>query len=286
MADVRLFMALREAAHQRLFSHVPWLRQQLHRRGGRLRPRHRDRPAGDLGGAQRHRSEQPGVACSNALAGGLFEPENTDAQNAALRRLETLLALIEGWVDAVVAPGGRRPAAGRRRRWPRRCGAGAPRAGRPSRPSPPWSGLELRPRRLRDAAALWGGDVPAARTSARDGLWNHPDLLPERRRPRRPAELRGRLRRGSASCGCPNWTIPSWPASGRTRGAAECRTADRAEHSGREAATPPERPDAGPRPATQDGPDDRAGQARPPSPAQVEHRTSARASHSPDKPGS
>src|SRR5437667_35707 len=39
----------------------------------------------------------------SALAGGVFEPQNTEAQNAALRRLETLLALIEGWVDTVVS---------------------------------------------------------------------------------------------------------------------------------------------------------------------------------------
>src|SRR5581483_5278844 len=27
--EVRLYLALREAAHQRLFAHVPWLRQRL-----------------------------------------------------------------------------------------------------------------------------------------------------------------------------------------------------------------------------------------------------------------
>jgi hypothetical protein len=36
----------------------------------------------------------------------------------------------------------------------------------------------MRPRRLRDAAALWTAMYQMHGTSARDGLWNHPDLLP------------------------------------------------------------------------------------------------------------
>ena len=38
-----------------------------------------------------------------ALAGAsLFQPEDTPQQKAALARLETALALVEGWVDTVV----------------------------------------------------------------------------------------------------------------------------------------------------------------------------------------
>ena len=36
------------------------------------------------------------------LTQGLFEPKATPEQTAALERLETLLALIEGWVQTVV----------------------------------------------------------------------------------------------------------------------------------------------------------------------------------------
>jgi hypothetical protein len=39
-------------------------------------------------------------------------------------------------------------------------------------------GLELRPRRLRDAAALWGAVRHQHGIDARDALWEHPDLLP------------------------------------------------------------------------------------------------------------
>ena len=39
-------------------------------------------------------------------------------------------------------------------------------------------GLELRPRRLRDAAALWGSLRTRQGIDARDSVWAHPDLLP------------------------------------------------------------------------------------------------------------
>jgi hypothetical protein len=39
-------------------------------------------------------------------------------------------------------------------------------------------GLELRPRRLRDASTLWGSLRTRQGTEARDGVWMHPDLLP------------------------------------------------------------------------------------------------------------
>ncbi len=39
-------------------------------------------------------------------------------------------------------------------------------------------GLELRPRRLRDASTLWGSLRSRQGPEARDGVWMHPDLLP------------------------------------------------------------------------------------------------------------
>jgi hypothetical protein len=39
-------------------------------------------------------------------------------------------------------------------------------------------GLELRPRRLRDAAALWGALRATEGPAARDAAWTHPDVLP------------------------------------------------------------------------------------------------------------
>jgi uncharacterized protein (DUF2342 family) len=39
-------------------------------------------------------------------------------------------------------------------------------------------GLEMRPRRMREAAALWQRMAETQGIEARDNLWSHPDLLP------------------------------------------------------------------------------------------------------------
>jgi putative hydrolase len=39
-------------------------------------------------------------------------------------------------------------------------------------------GLELRPRALREASALWAQLRQARGTEGRDGVWRHPDLIP------------------------------------------------------------------------------------------------------------
>src|SRR4249919_2797644 len=148
VGEVRLFLALREAAHQRLFAHVPWLRAHL------------------LGAVEQYASgitvdmarlqeAMPEVDITNpdalreALSGeGLFRPEDTPAQKAALTRLETALALVEGWVATVVSAAARErlthadalAEAIRRRR-----ATGGP----AERTFATLVGLELRPRRLR-----------------------------------------------------------------------------------------------------------------------------------------
>ena len=184
--EVRLFLALREAAHQRLFAHVPWLRAHL------------------LGAVEQYASgitvdmarlqeAIPDVDITNpealqeALSGeGLFRPEDTPAQKAALSRLETALALVEGWVATVVsaAPGSvsRTPT-----RWPRRSGgAGLPADPRSGR-SPPWSAWNC-------ARAGCARRRPSGRASPR------------------PGESTGGTRCGPTRTCCPRpmtWRIPT-----------------------------------------------------------------------------
>jgi putative hydrolase len=95
----------------------------------------------------------------------------------ALRRLETLLALVEGWVDTVVTaaakdrlPGSAALAETMRRR--RASGGPA------EQTFATLVGLQLRPRRLRDAATVWAAMGQKHGTAERDRLWSHPDLLP------------------------------------------------------------------------------------------------------------
>ena len=181
--QVRLYLALREAASQRLFAHVPWLRSQLsaaveaYAAGITL---DRDRIEEAARGIDPSNAE----AMQEVLASGVFVPEDSPEQLAALARLETLLALVEGWVDDVVtqAASGRLPAADALRETMRRRRA----TGGPAEKTfATLVGLELRPRRLREAAALWSGVREARGPEARDALWEHPDFLPA------PADLDG-----------------------------------------------------------------------------------------------
>ena len=70
-------------------------------------------PAG-AGHAELDPSQSRGAA-GGAAGEGMFQPEDTPAQKAALARLETALALVEGWVDDRGRGRGRAPAARRRR---------------------------------------------------------------------------------------------------------------------------------------------------------------------------
>jgi putative hydrolase len=174
--DVLLYLALREAAHQRLFAHVPWLRGHLlaavedYGRGTTI-------DVSKIESSMREIDPANPASIQEALEGGLFEPEKTPAQQAALTRLETALALVEGWVDEVVgqATESRMPSAGRLHEAMRRRRA----AGGPAESTfAALVGLELRPRRLRDASALWGSLRSRQGQEARDAVWTHPDLLP------------------------------------------------------------------------------------------------------------
>jgi len=114
---------------------------------------------------------------SNTLEGGLFEPQKTPEQLATLARLETMLALVEGWVDEVVSQATARwmPAAAALAETVRRARA----TGGPAEATfATLVGLELRPRRMRDAANLWAALRDARGVEGRDAVWSHPDLMP------------------------------------------------------------------------------------------------------------
>jgi putative hydrolase len=114
---------------------------------------------------------------SQSAAGGMFEPKATPEQTAALERLETMLALVEGWVSTVVtaALGDRIPGTAALSEMLRRRRA----TGGPAEQTfGTLVGLELRPRKMREAAVLWERLTEAAGIDARDAVWQHPDLLP------------------------------------------------------------------------------------------------------------
>jgi len=120
----------------------------------------------------------PEEALRGALSGEtLFRPEDSPQQKAALARLETALALVEGWVATVVSAAADSRlvhSAALAEAIRRRRASGGP----SERTFAALVGLELRPRMLREAAALWSDLTEARGIDARDALWAHPDLLP------------------------------------------------------------------------------------------------------------
>ena len=199
--DVLLYLALREAAHQRLFAHVPWLREHLIgsvadyasgieiNTGAQIEEQLRG-----IDPTTRGRCRRPSRAgCSTSSS-----PPPSRRRSRGSRSPSRWSRAGSTRSSARPPPSGCRPRPSSRRPY----AAAGPPAVRPSRPSPSLVGLELRPRRLRDASTLWGSLRTRQGTEARDGVWMHPDLLPDRRRPRRPAGLpRGRRRARRAERG-------------------------------------------------------------------------------------
>ncbi|MGQ0632108.1 MAG: zinc-dependent metalloprotease [Sporichthyaceae bacterium] len=174
--QVRLYLALREAAHQRLFAHVPWLRAHVlsavESYAGGISV-HLDKLEEIVSGLDPMNPD----SINQALTDGLFTPEHTPAQQVALARLETSLALVEGWVDEVAGAAAAEhlsAAPALREAIRRRRASGGP----AEQTFGSLVGLELRPRRLRDAASLWARLTEVRGIEGRDAIWAHPDLMP------------------------------------------------------------------------------------------------------------
>jgi len=173
--EVLIYVALRECAHQRLFTHVSWLRSRLesavkaYARGIHVDLSQMEEMMGKV-------DPNNPASIQDALTEGMFEPKDTPEQKAALARLETLLALVEGWVDHAVteAVADRMPLLPRiSEAMRRRRAAGGP----AEKTFANLVGLELRPRRMREAAQYWARVAPED-VGTRDRQWEHPDLLP------------------------------------------------------------------------------------------------------------
>lgn len=179
--DVLLYLMLRESARQRLFQQVGWLAPQI-----LALVEHYAREisidatalesAIDIDDMGQLTPEKMAEISEN-LQGKLFEPTQSAEQVEILGRLETLLALVEGWVDEVVAQATARwmPNSSQLAETLRRRRA----AGGPAEDVlKSLVGLELRPRRVRDAANLWAALTADRGVGGRDAVWNHPDLVP------------------------------------------------------------------------------------------------------------
>ena len=175
VGEIQLYLSVRELAHARLFKHARWLRLHLlNSITAFARGVHID--------VERLRDVAEGFDPSSpeqlqqALKNGSLIPPKSDAQLAALANLETTLALIEGWVDAITSQAtARLPKADAIAETIRRRRA----SGGPAESAfGSLVGLELRPRRLREATAMWQRISTELGIEARDALWAHPDVMP------------------------------------------------------------------------------------------------------------
>jgi putative hydrolase len=176
VSDVLIFLALRELAHQRLFTTAPWLQSHI-----------QSAMAAYASGVQIDTSaiEQALAeidptdieAVNSALSGELFVESRTPEQEAALARLELLIALIESWVSVVVsdAVANRLPSSDALAETLRRRRA----AGGPAEKFfEGIIGLEIRPRKIREAVNVWRQLTEKLGIQQRDIIWTHPDLMP------------------------------------------------------------------------------------------------------------
>ena len=180
--EVRIFLAIREAAAARLFTHVSWLSKYIqdaitsYGKGIRIDV--------DSIQEQAQRAMESGELDMNnpdsisvAINAGLFKPEQSPTQEAALAKLEMALALIEGWIDHVTskAAGERLPSYGALSESLRR---------RRATKSPTQQlfamllGLEVSPRKMRECAVFWFEVESELDLAGRDHRWEDPALLP------------------------------------------------------------------------------------------------------------
>lgn len=174
-AEVLHYLALRESASARLFAHTPWLKdaivESVHAYAAGIRV--------DIGKVQGDFEQLSGnpEAINDAITNGLFEPEESEAQRSALKRLELLIALIEGWIDEITATAasGQLPNNQALREMSRRKRATE---GPFQRVFAALLGLEVSPRLARDAANFFRIQGELHGIEYRDGLWESIGSLP------------------------------------------------------------------------------------------------------------
>ncbi len=181
-SEISIFLALRESAAVRLFRHTPWLadfmRETIAAYGRGIKI--------DMEAIQRQAEEaissgtldiENADSINLAITSGMFMPEQSTEQNAALEKLEMALALIEGWIDHVVALAAdeRLPSLAALQEVQRRSRVSN---------SPTQQlfksllNLEVSPRKMRETAIFWGALFELGGADGRDHRWEDAALLP------------------------------------------------------------------------------------------------------------
>ena len=182
LEQVTIYLSLREAAAARRFANTTWLSSYLQNliisygKGITIDVDSITRQAEEAMSSGEIDINNP-QSINLALNAGLFTPQQTPAQELALTKLEMALALIEGWIDHVISEvaGDRIPAFNaliensRRRR---------------ATNSPMQQlfanllGVEVSPRKMREASAFWSEVKIIKGSDGRDKCWDDPAFLP------------------------------------------------------------------------------------------------------------
>ncbi len=179
-AELRYYLALREVAGVRLFNNVPWLREYITNAiksySDGIKVNIEKIQEGMSGMSVEGIGTSP-EALNEAIANGLFTTDETPSQKSAILRLETIAALIEGWIDEVSASAAldHLPALPALRESARR---GRATGGPMQKAFAALIGLEISPRASRDAATFFNYIATNESISQRDELWGSPELLP------------------------------------------------------------------------------------------------------------
>lgn len=173
--QVYFYFVVRELAHARLFKQSKWLREYT---VNLITAYAREISIDNTRIIEMSENFDPAEISNikKAFESGALIAPRTDAQNVALERIETVLALIEGWVDCVTQKATTRlpRSAAIAELVRRKRSSGGP----AEKTFLTLIGLELRPRKLREASAMWNAITNAVGIQKRDAIWSHPDLLP------------------------------------------------------------------------------------------------------------
>jgi putative hydrolase len=191
-SEVLIYLAIRELSVSSLYASNRWLRDQVATQVSEFAAGLKIDPESIQNLAQQIDPSDPTTFNLVIESGGLITPRTAD-QEATLVRIETTLALIEGWADAVAfSAASRLPGINQVFELLRRRQA----VGAAQKTFATLLGLELRPRLQREAMAMWQQLAAEVGIAVRDSIWMHPDLLPSAADIQDPSTLIKRLSGG------------------------------------------------------------------------------------------
>jgi putative hydrolase len=186
-----IFLTIRELAYSRLFRNAKWLRDAVVSQITQF--------ASEIAIDTEHLREVAESLDLNdpeqlrgAIDSGAMIAKRTEDQERAVSAIENLLALIDGWVECVTEDATTRlpNASSIAEAIIRRRAEGGP----AEVTFGTLVGLQLRPRKLREARELWRILTREFGTKVRDEIWLHPDQLPTAEEIENPLLAVARLR--------------------------------------------------------------------------------------------